>query len=115
MRSMPAIHELTYCFEQLAGDQDVRAVVLTGAGASFCGGDVNWMRSSLDLTWDENIADAGRLAAMLDAINSVPRSPSLDAHQRRGGGRVLAVACCDIAIAVDGAKFGFREVKLIPP
>jgi len=107
------IHELTYCFEQLAGDQNVRAVVLTGVGASFCaGGDVNWMRSSLNLTRDENIADAERLAAMFDAINSLPKPVIGRINGAVVGGGAGLVACCDIAIAVDGAKFGFSEVKL---
>ena len=107
------IIELTQCFDQLAHDQRVRAVVLAGAGASFCaGGDVNWMRSSLDLTRDENIADAQRLAAMFDAINSLPKPVIGRINGAAVGGGAGLVACCDIAIAVDGAKFGFSEVKL---
>lgn len=107
------IAELTECFEQLAHDPNVRAVVLTGAGASFCaGGDVRWMRSSLDLTHDENIADAERLAAMFDALNTLPKPVIGRINGAAIGGGVGLVACCDIAIAADRAKFGFSEVKL---
>jgi methylglutaconyl-CoA hydratase len=87
--------------------------VITGAGASFCaGGDVNWMRSSLDLSRDENIDDAKRLATMFDAINSLPKPVIGRINGAAIGGGAGLVACCDIAIAADGAKFGFSEVKL---
>ncbi len=107
------IAELTQCFDHLATEQSVRVVVLTGAGTSFCaGGDVNWMRSSLDLSRDENIADAERLAAMFDAINTLPKPVIGRINGPAIGGGAGLVACCDIAIAAGGAKFGFSEVKL---
>src|SRR3954468_24888164 len=44
---------------------DVRAVVLSGQGKSFCAGaDVNWMRESLQYSKEENVADALRMASM---------------------------------------------------
>jgi methylglutaconyl-CoA hydratase len=107
------IAELTDCFTELADDVSVRAVVLTGAGPSFCaGGDVNWMRSSLDLTREENMADAERLAAMFDAINGLPKPVIGRVNGAAVGGGAGLVACCDIAISTKTAKFGFSEVKL---
>ena len=51
-----------------------RAVVLAGEGPSFCAGaDVEWMRASVDLTYDENVADALALRRMLEAIDGCPR------------------------------------------
>src|SRR5689334_15713968 len=68
------IAELTAAFGQLAADPAVRAVVLTGAGASFCAGaDLAWMRSSLEFGRAENVADAERLAAMFEALNTLPK------------------------------------------
>jgi methylglutaconyl-CoA hydratase len=118
----PAIHnafsaemiaELHDAFTQLAADDRVRAVILTGAGASFCaGGDVHWMRSTLDLSRDDNIADAERLAAMFDAINTLPKPLIGRVNGAAIGGGAGLVACCDIAVAAEEAKFGFSEVKL---
>ena len=90
-----------------------RAVVLAGAGQSFCAGaDVEWMRSSVDLDYDANVADATALRRMLEAIDSCP-APVVSVIQGHalGGGAGL-VACSDIAIAHEGAVFAFSEVKL---
>src|SRR4029078_7622970 len=51
--------ELTRAFRDLSGRDDVRVVVLRGAGPAFCAGaDLDWMAASRDLSWEENIADA---------------------------------------------------------
>src|SRR5579864_5947397 len=50
-----------------------RAVVLAGDGPSFsAGADVDWMRSSVELSLEENVADANALRKMLEAIDSCP-------------------------------------------
>ncbi|HEY1513371.1 MAG TPA: enoyl-CoA hydratase-related protein [Gaiellaceae bacterium] len=104
------IDELAAAFGE-AGD--VRAVVLSGDGPSFsAGADVEWMRSSVDLSFDENVADALRLRAMLDAIDSCP-APVVGRVQGHAlGGGCGLVACCDIAIAESTVRFAFSEVKL---
>src|SRR3712207_3621961 len=107
------IDELHACFEQLAADRRVRAVVLTGAGQSFCaGGDLGWMHASLGLTHEQNIADAERLAAMFEALDTLPLPVIGCVNGSAFGGGVGLVACCDIVIAAEGARFGFSEVKL---
>ena len=64
------IAELTEAFARVG---DARAVVLSGEGPSFCAGaDVEWQRSAIDLSYDENVADAMRLYRMLEAIDSCP-------------------------------------------
>jgi methylglutaconyl-CoA hydratase len=87
--------------------------VLSGDGPSFsAGADVEWMRSSVELTFDENVADAMRLRAMLDAIDSCP-SPLVARVQGHAlGGGCGLVACCDVVVAEPNAQFAFSEVKL---
>ena len=64
------IGELTDAFADVG---DARAVVLAGEGPSFCAGaDVEWQRSALDLTYDENVEDALRLYRMLETIDVCP-------------------------------------------
>jgi methylglutaconyl-CoA hydratase len=104
------IDELAAAFADVG---DARAVVLTGDGPSFsAGADVEWMRSSVELSFDENMADALRLRAMLDAIDGCP-APVIAAVQGHAlGGGCGLIACCDIVIAAPDTQFAFSEVKL---
>ena len=64
-----------------------RAVVLAGDGPSFCAGaDVEWMRSSVDLGYDENVADALALRRMLEAIDRCPAPVVARVHGHALGG-----------------------------
>ena len=107
------IGELHEAFARIAAADDVRAVVLSGEGTVFCGGaDVNWMRESLDLSFDANVGDAERMSDMFRAIDNCPRPVvARIAGAALGGGAGLA-AVCDVAIASSDAIFGFTEVKL---
>jgi methylglutaconyl-CoA hydratase len=104
------IAELTDAF---AAAGDARVVVLAGDGASFsAGADVEWMRSSSDLSFDENVADAMRLRAMLDAIDSCPAPVVARVQGHALGGGCGLVACADVAVAEPDAQFAFSEAKL---
>ncbi len=113
------IDELTRCFAALGledGEADgpgPRAIVLTGAGTSFsAGADLHWMRQSLDLTVEENRADAERLAAMFEAIDRCPRPVVARVNGAAFGGGAGLIAVCDVAVAAAGARFAFSETKL---
>lgn len=104
------IAELTDAFGDIA---DARAVLLTGEGPSFsAGADVEWMRASVELSYDENVADALKLRAMLDAIDSCPAPVIARVQGHALGGGAGLVACSDIVIAEPSAQFAFSEVKL---
>lgn len=107
------IGELRSAAEALAADEDVRAVVLTGAGDIFsAGADLTWMRSMKDYSYEENVADARHMNAMFRALYDLPKPlvGRINGHALGGGTGLAAV--CDIAIAVSGARFGFTEVAL---
>lgn len=90
-----------------------RAVVLSGDGPSFCAGaDVDWMRSSADLSYEENVADANALRGMLEAIERCPAPVVARVQGHALGGGAGLVAAADVAIASTGAVFAFSEVKL---
>jgi methylglutaconyl-CoA hydratase len=104
------ISELTAAFADVG---DARAVLLAGEGQSFsAGADVDWQRSAIDLSYEENVEDALRLYRMLEAIDSCP-APVVGRVQgyALGGGSGL-VCCTDVAVASPDAVFGFSEVKL---
>ncbi len=107
------IAHLREAFERLGSDDDVRAIVLSGAGKTFCGGaDINWMRASLDLSHDDNVADAAALSRMLREID---RTPKLVVGRVQGaalGGGAGLAAVCDVVVAAADALFGFTETKL---
>lgn len=107
------IQQLKAAFETVGARDDVRAVVLAAMGPAFCAGaDLNWMRRMADYTREENLADAGQLAAMLQAIYECPK-PTIAAVQGDvfAGGMGL-VAACDMAVSVDTATYCLSEVKL---
>ena len=92
---------------------DARAVVLSGEGPSFCAGaDVDWQRSSIDLSYEQNVEDAMRLYRMLEAIDSCPAPLVCRVHGYALGGGSGLVACADVAIAAPDTVFGFSEVRL---
>ena len=104
------IAELTEAF----GDAgDARIVLLAGEGSSFsAGADVEWMRASVELDYEDNVRDARRLQDMLEAIDgcAAPVVARVQGHAL-GGGCGL-VACSDIVVAHEEAMFAFSEVKL---
>src|SRR5438094_534918 len=104
------IADLTQAFADV---DDARAVVLAGDGESFCAGaDVEWQRAAIDLSFDENVADAMRLYRMCEAIDYCPVPVIARVQGYALGGGSGLVASSDIAIAARDAVFGFSEVKL---
>ena len=90
-----------------------RAVLLGGDGPSFCAGaDVEWMRSSVELGYDANVADATALRRMLEAIDACPAPVVARVQGHALGGGAGLVACADVAVADRRAVFAFSEVKL---
>ena len=107
------ITELTGAFHGLAAAPGVRAVVLAGEGPSFsAGADVNWMKRSLAYTVEENLADARRLEGLFASIADCPRPVIARVHGAALGGGAGLVAACDFAVAAEGVKLGFTEVRL---
>ncbi|MFT3791992.1 MAG: enoyl-CoA hydratase-related protein [Rudaea sp.] len=107
------IAELTAALDDADRDAGVRAVVLTGNGASFsAGADLHWMRGMAKATEGENRADSERLARLMRTLNFLSKPTVARVNGAAYGGGVGLVACCDIAIAADNARFGLTEVKL---
>jgi methylglutaconyl-CoA hydratase len=99
--------------EAFVGVGRARAVVLAGEGKSFCAGaDVDWMRASARLSYDENVADANAMRQMFEAIDGCPAPVVARVQGHALGGGAGLVAAADIAIAAPGTQFAFSEVKL---
>ncbi|NNE05988.1 MAG: enoyl-CoA hydratase/isomerase family protein [Xanthomonadales bacterium] len=107
------IAELQQALHEAEHDKQVRMLVLTGAGRSFsAGADLQWMRSQVEASEDDNRADAQRLANMLCSLNYLPKPTIARVNGHAFGGGVGLVACCDMAIAAEDARFGLTEVRL---
>jgi methylglutaconyl-CoA hydratase len=107
------IDELTKAFRNLGSRTDVRAVHLRGNGSCFsAGADVGWMRSSLDLSEEENLADATRMSEMFATIDASVYPVVCQVHGACLGGGMGLMAVCDVVVAEQGTVFGFTEAKL---
>src|SRR5947208_4917459 len=107
------IAELTSTLLALDNDDAIRAIVLAGAGKSFCAGaDLNWMKKMATYSHDDNVADATALAQMLRTLAGLAKPTIARVHGAAMGGGAGLVACCDIAIAAQEATFAFSEGKL---
>jgi methylglutaconyl-CoA hydratase len=107
------IADLTAALAAVEADEGVRAVVLTGAGASFsAGADLRWMRGMAQASEEENREDSLRLAALMRRLQFLAKPTIARVNGAAFGGGVGLVACCDVAIAAEGAKFALSEVKL---
>jgi methylglutaconyl-CoA hydratase len=107
------IAEVTAAAAELAADKAIRAVVLTGAGKSFCaGGDLAWMREQTTATRAGRIAEATRLALMLKALNELPKPLIGRVQGQAFGGAMGLMSVCDVTLAVTGARFAFTEPRL---
>jgi methylglutaconyl-CoA hydratase len=104
---------LAQAFRDLGGRDDVRCIVLAANGPAFCAGaDLNWMKRMATYGREENLADAGALAGMLQAIYACPKPTIAKVQGDVYAGGMGLVAACDIAVSVDTANYCLSEVKL---
>jgi methylglutaconyl-CoA hydratase len=107
------IAEITRCFDELADDDNVRVVVFTGEGSSFCAGaDIGYMRDTTRFSYEENLEDARRLAGMYRAVDELPKPVVAKVRGAAIGGGAGLVAAADVAVAGEGTRFAFSEVRL---
>lgn len=104
---------LASAIDDVSGDEDVRVVVLTGAGSAFSSGaDIEWMRASVDLSDERNREDTAVMAAAFETIDRCPKAVVARVNGPAIGGGAGLVACADVAVAAEGARFAFAEVRL---
>lgn len=107
------IGRLRDTFKNLAGNAQVRVVVLASTGKNFsAGADLAWMQRLAEYDYARNHADAQVLADMLLALYELPQPTIARVQGGAFGGGVGLVSCCDIAVAAESASFCLSEVKL---
>lgn len=111
--SAQMIAELTEAALVIDSRPDIRLVVLTGAGESFCaGGDLKWMKSNFGKPRAQMVSESAGLATMLAAMDSMSKLLIGRINGQAYGGGVGMVSVCDIVIAADDARFCLTEVTL---
>lgn len=104
---------LTTTLERLDGQSKVRAVVLRGAGKSFCAGaDIEHMKESAGYSSEQNFEVARPSARMFHTLYTLSKPSVACVHGAVRGGGCGLIAACDIAIASRDATFRFSEVKI---
>jgi methylglutaconyl-CoA hydratase len=107
------VEELLEVFSDIAERQDLRVVILTGQGKSFCAGaDLNWMRRVKNYSFEENLKESNRLADLMYAIYALPLPTIARINGATIGGGTGLMAACDLVIAAQSAKISLSEVKL---
>lgn len=107
------IRELTETLQDAASIDDVRILVITGAGSCFsAGADINWMRSQVEASQDENQRDAMLLADLMRTLNYFPKPSIARINGAAFGGGLGLIAACDITIAAEESMFGLTEARL---
>jgi methylglutaconyl-CoA hydratase len=107
------LQELVRALGGMSRDSNVRVVVLSSTGRSFCAGaDLAWMQESSRLSAEENQRDARVMAEMLKRLATMPKPTIARVQGAAYGGGVGLVAACDIAIGTFDAQFAFSEVRL---
>jgi methylglutaconyl-CoA hydratase len=104
---------LKQALQDADGNDSVRVVVITGAGADFCSGaDLSALQKISESSITENLSDAQSLMDLFMMIRRV-RVPVVAAVRGRAlaGGCGLATAC-DLVLAAQSARFGYPEVKI---
>ena len=107
------IADMQAALESIATDANIRVLVLEAEGPSFsAGADLNWMRGMATASEAENREDSLALARLMRTLDELPKPTIARVQGAAFGGGVGLVACCDIAIAAAGVKFGLTESKL---
>ncbi|HEX7342571.1 MAG TPA: enoyl-CoA hydratase-related protein [Rhodanobacteraceae bacterium] len=107
------VAEMNTVLDAAEKDDSLHALVLTGAGKSFCAGaDTHWMRDMTKASQLDNREDSLQLARLMRRLNFLDIPTIARVNGAAYGGGIGLIACCDIAIGVDDAKFALAEVKL---
>jgi methylglutaconyl-CoA hydratase len=106
------VEQLLNHFKKLSNKPEIRVILLTAVGKTFCAGiDLKWVQKTATYSQEENIKDAQLLAQLLETINSCPKPTIALIQGAAYGGGIGLIAVCDIAIAVEDAYFCMPEVK----
>ena len=107
------IKELSKIFDNVLNDDQIKVIILTGKGDTFCSGaDLEYLNRIKNYSYEENLEDSNALAELLLKIYEFPK-PTI----AKVNGAALAGGCglcsvCDFIFSDQNARFGYPEVKI---
>lgn len=111
--SAQLLSELAKALTEAEQAEQVRAVILTGAGLAFCAGlDLEELKGVVGRSAEQHRIDSGNFRALLEKLYTFPKPTvaAVNGHAVAGG---AGLACfCDITVMSEQAKIGFTEVKI---
>ncbi len=109
------ISELTQAFSEASrqGPESLRVLLLSGEGASFCAGaDLEWMKSMVDYSHEENLTDSQKLFDLFWAARNCPVPVVAQVQGHVMGGALGLLAISDVVLAETNTQMAFSEVRL---
>ena len=107
------IERITDSFKQAEQDPVVALILLSSNGSHFsAGADLNWMKSMVNASYEENLLDAQKLAKLMSTINHCAKPVVTKVRGAAYGGGVGLIACSDIVLAEQTSSYALSEAKL---
>ncbi len=104
---------LMQAFNQAELSEEVKIIILTGAGKVFCAGaDLAYLQQLQKNSYEENLADSSHLKALFYKIYTMPKIVIAQVHGHAIAGGCGLASVCDLSFAAPNAKFGYTEVKI---
>jgi len=110
--SMDMIEALRDAFDELAGERDIRVIVLAASGRGFCAGhDLKEMRANAGSeAWQRRLFD--ECSAMMLGITRLPQPVIARVHGIATAAGCQLVSMCDLAVASEAASFALPGVNI---
>lgn len=107
------IQEITKNFKELNDDPAVKVIIIKGSGDAFsAGADLEWMKSQIENSYDQNVAESEELFEMFESIKNCDKPVICYVHKYVMGGALGIVAASDYCFAEENTKFCFSETKM---
>lgn len=103
--------ELQQTLDRIADDASVRVVVMAGAGKAFCAGhDLKQMRAHPDKAYMQELFS--RCGKVMTTLTRLPQPVIARVHGIATAAGCQLVAQCDLAVAVDSARFAVSGINV---
>ncbi|MEX0929488.1 MAG: enoyl-CoA hydratase-related protein [Balneolales bacterium] len=107
------VDELQLRFDEAFDDDGVKVIVLAAEGGVFCAGaDLATLDRLQSATYEENVADSGKLARLFLTIRNGGKAVLAAIHGHAIAGGCGLAGVCDISVAVKSAQFGYTESRI---
>lgn len=107
------IEELTQVFQDIDQNENIKVVILRGAGKVFCAGaDLAYLQQLQTNSYSENLEDSLRLKKLFEIMYTLSKIVIAEVHGHAIAGGCGLANVCDFVFAAPEAKFGYTEVKI---